>query len=96
MLTRMLSPVFYVTILSATLCLVLASTPEGLITFCNIMPSFIVKVAWPYLLKGATRYRRSVNAEFLRIVALPDGVGMRLFGISVASFTLGPFNCAST
>ena len=55
-----LSPVLYVIILSAALDLVPASTPKGLIAFCNIAPSFVAKVGWPYLLKGTIRYDRRV------------------------------------
>ena len=60
MLTRILPPVLYVIILSAALDLVPASTPKGLIAFCNIAPSFAAKVCWPYFLKGTIRYNRRV------------------------------------
>lgn len=53
-------PVLYVIILSAALDLVPASTPKGLIAFCNITPALIAKVTWPYLLKGTIRYNRRV------------------------------------
>lgn len=54
------SSVLYVIILSAALDLVPASTPKGLIAFCNIAPSFLAKLCWPYLLKGTIRYGRRV------------------------------------
>ena len=52
--------VLYVIILSAALDLVPASTPKGVIAFCNIAPSFLAKFCWPYLLKGTIRYGRRV------------------------------------
>jgi len=36
-----------------------------------------------------------LNAEFPQVVALSGGVWMRLLGISIASFSSGPFNSAS-
>ena len=54
------SSVLYVIILSAALDLVPASTPKGLIAFCNIAPSFLAKLCWPYLLKGTIRYGQRV------------------------------------
>ena len=39
---------------------------------------------------------RNLIPGFLQIIALSGGVGMRLFGISVASFSSGPFNRAFT
>jgi battenin len=114
-----LPPVLYVIILSAALDLVPASTPKGLIAFCNIAPSFAAKVCWPYFLKGTIRYNRrvvgccimsmlgmivsggvtvapqlhirSLTAEPLQVVALSGGVGMRLLGIGIASFSSGSF-----
>lgn len=50
--------VLYVIILSAALDLVPPSTPKGIIAFCNIAPSLIAKVGWPYLLKGRIRYEK--------------------------------------
>lgn len=58
--SNFLLPVLYVIILSAALDLVPASTPKGLIAFCNIAPCFIAKVCWPYLLRGTIRYNRRV------------------------------------
>lgn len=54
------STVLYVLILSAALDLVPPSTPKGIIAFCNITPSLIVKVAWPYIFKGKIRYERRI------------------------------------
>lgn len=53
--------VLYVIILSAALDLVPASTPKGIIAFCNIAPSLGAKVAWPYLLKGRIRYAKRLT-----------------------------------
>ena len=39
---------------------------------------------------------RSLNVELLQIVALSDGVGMRLLGISIASFSTGLFDIGSS
>ena len=50
--------VLYVIILSAALDLVPPSTPKGIILFCNIFPSLIAKLGWPYILKGRIRYAR--------------------------------------
>ncbi|KAF9647783.1 batten's disease protein Cln3 [Thelephora ganbajun] len=91
----LINNVLYVIILSAALDLVPASTPKGLIAFCNIVPSFIVKVVWPYLLKGTIRYHQRVigccviSVLGMIVVALSGGVGMRLLGISIASFSTG-------
>jgi len=52
--------VLYVIILSAALDLVPPSTPKGIIAFCNIAPALIVKLGWPYLLKGRIRYARRI------------------------------------
>ena len=43
----------------------------------------------------ATAQIRNLTAEFLEVVALSGGVGMRLLGISIASFSSGPFKRAS-
>ncbi len=48
----------YVIILSAALDLVPPSTPKGIIAFCNIFPSFVAKIGWPYILKGRIRYTK--------------------------------------
>lgn len=53
--------VLYVIILSAALDLVPPSTPKGIIAFCNIAPSLVAKVAWPYLLKGRIRYAKRLT-----------------------------------
>ncbi len=50
----------YVIILSAALDLVPPSTPKGIIAFCNIAPALVVKVGWPYVLKGRIRYAKRV------------------------------------
>ena len=54
----LINNVLYVIILSAALDLVPPNTPKGIIAFCNIFPALVVKVGWPYILKGTIRYRR--------------------------------------
>lgn len=57
--------VLYVIILSAALDLVPPSTPKGIIAFCNIAPSLVAKVGWPYLLKGRIRYAKRLAGCWL-------------------------------
>ena len=81
------SPVLYVIILSAALDLVPASTPKGLIAFCNIAPSFVAKAAWPYLLKGTIRYhRRVVGCCIMSVLGMIvcDGVAVAPYYVSGA------------
>ena len=82
-LSGLSSPVLYVIILSAALDLVPASTPKGLIAFCNIAPSFLAKVGWPYLLKGTIRYNRRVVGCCI----------MSVLGMVVSS--VAPWHCGS-
>ncbi|KZT08122.1 batten disease protein Cln3 [Laetiporus sulphureus 93-53] len=87
--------VLYVIILSAALDLVPPSTPKGIIAFCNIFPSIIAKLGWPYLLKGRIRYARRLIAccmlsmSGMLVVAMFDSLYMRLLGICFASFSSG-------
>lgn len=89
--------VLYVIILSAALDLVPPSTPKGIIAFCNIFPALLAKLGWPYLLKGRIRYARriigctAISVSGMLIVALFDGLYMRLLGICCASFSSGMF-----
>lgn len=91
----LINNVLYVIILSAALDLVPPSTPKGVILFCNITPSLVAKVAWPYLLRGRIRYaKRLIGCCLLSslgmiIVATFDVLPMRLLGISFASFSSG-------
>lgn len=91
----LINNVLYVIILSAALDLVPASTPKGVILFCNIFPSLIAKVTWPYLLKGRIRYtKRLLGCAILSttgmiVVALFNTIYMRLLGICLASFSSG-------
>ncbi|EJD01806.1 batten's disease protein Cln3 [Fomitiporia mediterranea MF3/22] len=91
----LINNVLYVIILSAALDLVPPSTPKGIIAFCNIAPSLVAKVGWPYLLKGRIRYiRRILGCWILStlgmiVVAGFDTLEMRLLGISLASFSSG-------
>jgi len=87
--------VLYVIILSAALDLVPPSTPKGIIAFCNIAPALVAKVGWPYFLKGKIRYtKRLIGCCVLSffgmiVVAIFDGLYMRLLGICLASFSSG-------
>lgn len=64
-------PVLYVIILSAALDLVPPSTPKGIIAFCNIFPSMLAKLGWPYLLRGRVRYaRRLVGCATISILGM--------------------------
>ncbi|KAF4579553.1 Protein BTN [Pleurotus pulmonarius] len=91
----LINNVLYVIILSAALDLVPPSTPKGIIAFCNIAPSLIAKVGWPYLLKGRIRYTRRLlgccclSAFGMLVVAAFDSLYMRLLGIGIASFSSG-------
>ncbi|KDQ09562.1 hypothetical protein BOTBODRAFT_117036 [Botryobasidium botryosum FD-172 SS1] len=91
----LINNVLYVIILSAALDLVPPSTPKGLVLFCDIAPSLLAKLGWPYILKGRIRYtKRVLGCCFLSVlgmlvVARFEGVNMRLLGISLASFSSG-------
>ncbi|KAG7442878.1 batten's disease protein Cln3 [Guyanagaster necrorhizus] len=91
----LINNVLYVIILSAALDLVPPSTPKGIIAFCNIAPALVVKVGWPYVLKGRIRYAKRVigccllSVLGMIVVALFDSLSMRLLGISLASFSSG-------
>ncbi|TEB32688.1 hypothetical protein FA13DRAFT_1731182 [Coprinellus micaceus] len=91
----LINNVLYVIILSAALDLVPPSTPKGIIAFCNIAPALVAKVAWPYILKGRIHYaRRLIGCCILSflgmvIIALFDGLLVRLLGIAFASFSSG-------
>ncbi|KAK0469059.1 batten's disease protein Cln3 [Desarmillaria tabescens] len=91
----LINNVLYVIILSAALDLVPPSTPKGIIAFCNITPALIVKVGWPYVLKGRIRYAKRVigccllSVLGMIVVAFSDALSMRLLGISLASFSSG-------
>ncbi|KAF9492666.1 batten's disease protein Cln3 [Pleurotus eryngii] len=91
----LINNVLYVIILSAALDLVPPSTPKGIIAFCNIAPSLIAKVGWPYILKGRIRYTRRLlgccclSTFGMLVVAAFDNLYMRLLGIGIASFSSG-------
>ncbi|KAJ2927659.1 hypothetical protein H1R20_g9441, partial [Candolleomyces eurysporus] len=90
-----LMELLYVIILSAALDLVPPATPKGIIAFCNIAPSLVAKVAWPYLLRGKIQYERrllgccALSFFGMLIIAFFDGLYVRLLGISFASFSSG-------
>ncbi|KAM0751550.1 batten's disease protein Cln3 [Meredithblackwellia eburnea MCA 4105] len=95
-LLGLINNVLYVVILSAALDLVdKQSTPKGVILIVNIFPALLVKIAWPYLIKGKIRYARRIIACSLLsfagiiVVALSPSLGYRLSGIAVASFSSG-------
>ncbi|KAG1737553.1 batten's disease protein Cln3 [Suillus paluster] len=87
--------VLYVIILSAALDLVPPSTPKGIIAFCNITPALLVKLGWPYFLKGRIRYARRIigccTLSFIGmlVIALHESLFSRLLGICFASFSSG-------
>ncbi|KAH9834839.1 batten's disease protein Cln3 [Rhodofomes roseus] len=91
----LINNVLYVIILSAALDLVPPSTPKGIIAFCNIFPSLLVKLGWPYLLRGRVRYAMrlvgcaAVSVLGMWIIAAFDSLFMRLLGICCASFSSG-------
>ncbi|KAH9929970.1 batten's disease protein Cln3 [Amylocystis lapponica] len=91
----LINNVLYVIILSAALDLVPPSTPKGIIAFCNIFPALLVKLGWPYLLKGRIRYARRligccvISITGMIVVASFDILFMRLLGIALASFSSG-------
>ncbi|KAF9022195.1 batten's disease protein Cln3 [Hymenopellis radicata] len=91
----LINNVLYVIILSAALDLVPPSTPKGIIAFCNIAPALVVKVGWPYVLKGRIRYKKRVfgccflSVLGMMVVAFFDTLFMRLLGICLASFSSG-------
>jgi len=91
----LINNVLYVIILSAALDLVPPSTPKGIIAFCNIFPSLLANLGWPYLLKGRVRYaRRLVGCAASSIIGMIivsafDSLYMRLLGICFASFSAG-------
>ncbi|CAL1709988.1 unnamed protein product [Somion occarium] len=91
----LINNVLYVIILSAALDLVPPSTPTGIILFCNIAPSLVAKLGWPYVLKGRIRYSRRIlgccllSVGGMIVVAFYDIIFMRLLGICFASFSSG-------
>ena len=91
----LINNVLYVIILSAALDLVPPSTPKGIILSCNITPSLIAKVTWPYLLKGQIRYAKRLvmccllSSFGMIVVAAFDVLSMRLLGICLASLSSG-------
>jgi battenin len=52
--------VLYVIILSAALDLVPSDVPTGVILVADITPSLLVKIGWPYFVKGKIRYARRI------------------------------------
>ncbi|EST08729.1 Batten's disease protein Cln3 [Kalmanozyma brasiliensis GHG001] len=85
----------YVVILTAALELLPQGVPTGLVSFANIFPALIAKAVWPYLLKGEVRYTKRVwscaalSFVGMLLVSFFPALTMRLFGISLASFSSG-------
>lgn len=85
----------YVVILTAALELLPQGVPTGLVSFANIFPALIAKAVWPYLLRGTVRYTKRVwscaGLSFvgMLLVSFFPALGMRLLGISLASFSSG-------
>lgn len=85
----------YVVILTAALELLPRGVPTGLVSFTNIFPALIAKAVWPYLLRGTVRYTKRVwscaGMSFvgMLLVSFFPALGMRLLGISLASFSSG-------
>ena len=85
----------YVVILTAALELLPQGVPTGLVSFANIFPALIAKAVWPYVLKGSVRYTKRVwscaalSFFGMLLVSFFPALGMRLLGISLASFSSG-------
>ncbi|TKY90309.1 hypothetical protein EX895_000307 [Sporisorium graminicola] len=85
----------YVVILTAALELLPQGVPTGLVSFANIFPALIAKAVWPYVLRGEVRYAKRVwscaGLSFvgMLLVSFFPKLGMRLLGISLASFSSG-------
>ncbi|CBQ69826.1 related to YHC3-protein involved in vacuolar arginine transport [Sporisorium reilianum SRZ2] len=85
----------YVVILTAALELLPQGVPTGLVSFANIFPALIAKAVWPYMLRGEVRYTRRVwscaalSFGGMLLVSFFPALGMRLAGISLASFSSG-------
>lgn len=91
----LLNNVLYVIIISAALDLVPSEVPPGIILLADITPSLIVKIGWPYLVRGEIRYEKRVlscsviSFVGMMVIVIFPGVTMRLIGISLASFSSG-------
>ncbi|PLW44227.1 hypothetical protein PCASD_03823 [Puccinia coronata f. sp. avenae] len=71
----LLNNVLYVIILSAALDLVPSDVPTGVILVADITPSLLVKIGWPYFVKGKIRYARRILScsalSFAGMMVLP-------------------------
>ncbi|WAQ85696.1 hypothetical protein PtA15_6A324 [Puccinia triticina] len=91
----LLNNVLYVIIIAAALDLVPPDVPTGLILLADITPALLVKIVWPYLLRGAIQYPQRILScsalSFLGIItiALFSAVPIRLLGIALASLASG-------
>ncbi|EGF98888.1 uncharacterized protein MELLADRAFT_118419 [Melampsora larici-populina 98AG31] len=91
----LLNNVLYVIIISAALDLVPSDVPPGIILLADITPSLIVKIGWPYLVRGDIRYEKRIiscsviSFVGMMVIVIFPSVTMRLIGISLASFSSG-------
>ncbi|KAH9815122.1 batten's disease protein Cln3 [Melampsora americana] len=91
----LLNNVLYVIIISAALDLVPSDVPPGIILLADITPSLIVKLGWPYLVRGEIRYEKRIiscsviSFVGMMVIVIFPSVTMRLIGISLASFSSG-------
>ncbi|KAA1098092.1 battenin CLN3 protein [Puccinia graminis f. sp. tritici] len=91
----LLNNVLYVIIISAALDLVPSDVPTGVILVADITPSLLVKIGWPYFVKGQIRYARRIlscsalSFAGMMVIVIFSSVPLRLFGISLASLSSG-------
>ncbi|PLW21284.1 hypothetical protein PCANC_05062 [Puccinia coronata f. sp. avenae] len=91
----LLNNVLYVIILSAALDLVPSDVPTGVILVADITPSLLVKIGWPYFVKGKIRYARRIlscsalSFAGMMVIVIFSSVPLRLLGISLASVSSG-------
>ncbi|POV99349.1 hypothetical protein PSHT_13579 [Puccinia striiformis] len=91
----LLNNVLYVIIISAALDLVPSDVPTGVILIADITPSLIVKIGWPYFVKGKIQYSRRIlscsvlSFAGMMVIVIFSSVPLRLFGISLASLSSG-------
>lgn len=96
----LINNVLYVIILSAALDLVGPTIPKGVVLLCNVVPSLIAKLSWPYFIHLVPYPVRicgcvalSMLGMFL-IASAPAGthgaaIGIRMFGVILSSVSSG-------
>ncbi|KAI9620394.1 hypothetical protein H4Q26_013606 [Puccinia striiformis f. sp. tritici PST-130] len=85
----LLNNVLYVIIISAALDLVPSDVPTGVILIADITPSLIVKIGWPYFVKGKFNTLVEFSVVLSSVIVIFSSVPLRLFGISLASLSSG-------